>query len=405
MESGPRESSHVDNHVQGPADEEQARTAWWALVGTIYRRRRLVLYTTALVAIASLVISLLLPKWYESTARVILPSSSSGGLQSLLGNLDPAAAALIGGVGGDYIRYMSILTSNTMKDRIIDEFDLMDVYDTRDNKTPLRDTREELESNLEIEIDIEYDFLSISALDKDPVQAAAMANFIVDELNRMNIELATESASAYRRVVERRYNDTEANLDSAMAELQRFQEEYGLIELEQQSAAFLEVLALYRAATFEAEVEYEGLVLDFGKDSPMVRSARNRVEAARAKERALLEGEDPLMPVAFSDLPEIGRGYAKALQGVMINQKILEFARPILEQAIFEEQREAPAVQVLDRGMVAEWKAKPKRALIVIGATLSGFILVVLYVILMHWLQRNRSYFVSRIESELSAGS
>jgi tyrosine-protein kinase Etk/Wzc len=389
--------------TRSTSEEELVRDAWWSTLGALYDRRRFLFYVTSLVTVASVIISLLLPKWYESTAQVLLPSGgSSGGLGALVGNLDPAAAMLLGGTRGDYVRFRAILNSNTMFDRVIEEFNLMDVYDNRDSKTPIDDTRDELESNVEFGIDPELDFLYVSAMDRDPVKSAEMANFFVDELNRMNIELSTESASAYRAFVQRRYDETIANLDSSMAVLQHFQEEHGLIGLEQQSAAVLEILTQYRAASFQAEIEYEALVLDFGKDNPTVRSARNRVEAAREKERQLLEGGDPLMPVALSDLPEVGRGYAAALRDVAIYQKIIEYARPVLEQAIFEEQREAPAVQVLDRAKVPEWKTKPKRALIVIGSTLSAFILVVLYVITMHWLRTNRAYFVSRIEAELS---
>ncbi len=390
----------------GRNGNDRATDAWWSTLGTLYRRRRFIFGITGFVAVASLIISLLLPKWYQSNARVIIPSSSgSGGISALIGNLDPTAAAFLGAVGGDYLRYLAILSSNTMKDRIIERFNLMDVYDTRESETPIRDTRKALDENLAFEIDVEFDFLSISTLDKDPVQAAEMANFVVDELNRMNVKLSTESATAYRVFVERRYNDTIANLDSSMVALQRFQEAHGLVELEQQSAAFLEILAQYRTITFEAEIEYEGLVLDYGKDNPVVRSARNRVEAGKAKERDLMEGKDPLMPISFSDLPEVGRGYAEVLREVKIYQRIIEFARPILEQAIFEEQREAPAVQVLDRATVSEWKAKPKRALIVFGATMSAFILVVVYVILLAWLQRNRAYFTTRFEKELNRTS
>lgn len=387
-------------------DEEHSRDAWWSMLGTFYRRRWFIVAVTGFVAVASIGISLLLPVWYQSTARVIIPSGGEGGgISALLGDLDPAAAALLGTSGGDYIRYMAILTSRTLTDRVIDEFDLMDVYETRDSKTPWRDARKELDDNTAFEIDRDFDFLGINVFDQDRERAASMANFFVEELNRMNIELSTESASRYRRFVERRYNETVANLDSAMAALQNYQEEYGLLELEQQSEAFLEILAQYRAATFQAEIEYEGLLMDYGKENPMVQSARNRVEAARAKERALLEGRDPLLPVAIDELPQIARGYATAMRDVAIYENIIEFARPLLEQAIFEEQREAPAVQVLDRAVVAEWKAKPKRAFIVVGATLSAFILVLIQLGLVDWLRRKRAYLAERFDSELETGT
>lgn len=385
--------------------DEDVRDAWWAMLGSLYARRFLIIGVTVFAAVASVAISLTLTPWYQSTAKVILPSSGSGGLSQLIGTLDPAAAAMLGASGGDYVRYMAIISSNTMRDRVIDEFDLMSVYETHESPAPVRDTRMLLGQYLSFEIDIEYDFLAISVLDTDPQRAADMANFVVDELNRINVRLSTENARSYREFVERRYEETVANLDSSMASLQQFQQDHGVVELEQQSEAFLQILSQYRASTFEAEIEYEGLVLDYGEDNPTVRSARNRVEAARAKERALMEGKDPLMPVAFAELPEIGRGYAHVLREVMIYERIIEFARPVLEQAIFEEQREAPAVQVLDRASVPEWKTKPKRAYIVIGSTLSAFLLVLVYVVSIGWLRYNRRYVMSRIESELNQRS
>lgn len=390
----PRERSVVEK------DNEKARDAWWSLVGLVIRRRRFILALTIGAAVISIVISLLLPKWYEAEARVMLPESTGGGkLGALLGNLDPSALSLLGTSTGDYVRYMAILTSGTMADRVIERFNLMDEYDTRDAKYPRLETRQMLDDNVEFEVDREFDFLSVKVLDKSPDQAAAMANFFVDQLNEMNARLVSENAANYRHFVQMRYDATIASLDSAMTVLKEYQEKSGVIELEQQAEAFLAVLADYRAATFEAEVEYEGLVLDFGKDNPSVKSAYNRLRAAKEKEQDLLEGKDPIMPVAISDIPEVGYGYARALREVMIDKKIIEYARPLLEEAIFQEQKETPAVQVLDRALVPEKKALPKRMLIVVGATLSVFLLVVFYLVVMDWLSRNRSYLARRLTS------
>lgn len=393
----PRERSVVDT-------QKDARDAWWALVGTVIRRKRFVIGLTVGAAVVSIVISLLLPKWYEAEARVMLPSSSGGGkLSALLGNLDPSAAKLLGASTGDYVRYMAILTSGSMADRAISEFNLMDEYDTRDAKYPRLETRKMLENNVEFEVDREFDFLAVKVLDKSPEQAAAMANFFVDQLNEMNAHMVSENAANYRHFVQMRYDATITSLDSAMTVLKEFQQKSGVIELEQQAEAFLTVLADYRAASFEAEVEYEGLVLDFGKDNPSVKSARNRVLAAKDKERDLLEGKDPIMPVAMSDIPEVGYGYARALREVMIDKKIIEYARPLLEEAIFEEQKETPAVQVLDRALVPEKKALPKRVLIVAGTTFSVLILTILYLIILDWLDRNQTYISARIASQASS--
>jgi uncharacterized protein involved in exopolysaccharide biosynthesis len=377
---------------------DQARDAWWSTIRRLLEKRRLIIGMTVGAAVVSIVISLLLPKWYAGTARVLLPTPTGGGaLSALLGNLDPAAASILGTSGGDYVRYMAILTSESMSQRVIDRFNLMDEYETRDARYPRMKTLEMLEGNVEFEVDREFDFLAITVLDKGPEQAAEMANFYVEELNRMNASLVSENAANYRHFVEQRYDATIAGLDSAMKALSAYQQESGVIELEKQAEAFLTVLAEYRAASFQAEVEYQALVMDFGKDNPATKAAYNRVQAARDLEKDLLAGEDPLMPVALEDIPEVGVGYAQALREVMIYEKIIEFARPLLEQAIFEEQKQTPAVQVLDQALVPEKKAKPKRMIIVAGATLSVFLLTCLYVLMLGWLERNRGYLASQL--------
>jgi uncharacterized protein involved in exopolysaccharide biosynthesis len=386
------------------SEHDAARDAWWSTVRKLLAKRRLIIGFTLGAAIISVVISLLLPKWYAGTARVLLPTpTGGGGISALLGNLDPAAASILGSSGGDYVRYMAILTSESMSQRVIDRFNLMDEYETRDARYPRMKTLEMLEGNVEFEVDREFDFLSVTVLDKSAEQAAEMANFYVEELNRMNASLVSENAANYRGFVEQRYDATIAGLDSAMQVLSAYQQESGVIELEKQAEAFLAVLAEYRAASFQAEVEYQALVMDFGKDNPATKSAYNRVLAARELEKDLLEGKDPLMPVALKDIPEVGVGYAQALREVMIYEKIIEFARPLLEQAIFEEQKQTPAVQVLDRALVPEKKAKPKRMIIVAGATLSVFLLTCLYVLMLGWLDRNRRYLASQLKP--NAGS
>jgi capsule polysaccharide export protein KpsE/RkpR len=331
-------------------------------------------------------------------ARVMLPTPTGGGaISAILGDLDPAAASLLGASSGDYIRYMAILTSGTITDRLIEEFDLMDKYDTRDASYPRLETRRMLEGNVDFQVDREFDFLQINVLDRSPEQAAAMANYLVSELNELNAQMVSDNATTYRHFVQQRYDATIASLDSAMTALKEYQEQYGVIELEQQSQAFLAVLAEFRVAAFEAEVEYEALKLDFGADNPTVKSAGHRVQAAKNNEFDLLHGKDPLMPVALADIPEVGYGYAKAMREVLIHQKIIEFARPLLEQAIFEEQKVTPAVQVLDQALVPEKKEYPKRMIIVAASTMSVFILAILYLLGLSWLDRNKKYLSSRL--------
>ena len=393
-----------DTFQAPPPDTERevrARENFWSLMGLFYRRRRFLYMITGLVAVASVIISLLLPLWYQGTAKVILPeASSSGNLTALLSDLGgSAAAALTGAAGGDYTRYLAILNSRTLSERVIEEFDLATVYETKGHPLERRKTLEALWGNTDFELDLEYEFLAINVMDKDPQRAAEMANFYVAQLNEMNARLLSENAANYRAFVQRRYGETEVQMDTARVKLQRFQEANGLIELEGQAQAFLTLMADYRAMALQGEIEYEALVRDFGEDNAQVQALRNRVAVARQKERDLRSGRDPLLPVSFPNLPAKGREYAELLQEVLIQAKILEFSRPLLEQAIFDEQREAPAVQVLDHAVPPLRKAKPKRSILVILATMSGFLLALIYIWVSDWWRRRHTDIMARLNA------
>jgi capsule polysaccharide export protein KpsE/RkpR len=378
----------------------RAEDTLWSAIGVLYRRRRFIIGMSMLVAIASIIISLLLPKWYQATARVLLPvsGSSGGGLTAMLGDLGPAASALLGISGGDYIRYMAILNSRTVLEKMIEEFDLMTVYETTDSQAPMESTLEALGSNFMTEVDMEYDYLAVSVLDQDPNRAAEMANFAVGLLNELNARLMSENATNYRRFIEHRYYEIEADLDTARTKFQHLQEKHGVFEITTQAQAFLEMVAQYRAFMLQGEIELNALRTEFGTENNTVQSAQKRVDAAEQKMNELLAGRDVLMPVPLKRVPEIGREYAEVLQEVLIQEKIIEFARPLLEQARLEEERESPAVQILDLARVPELKAKPKRSIIVIAATFSGFMLIVIYVLAHAWWRQNQDYIIDRLQ-------
>ena len=64
---------------------------------------------------------------------------------------------------------------------------------------------------------------------------------------------------------------------------------------------------------------------------------------------------------------------------------------PQLEQAKVTEVKNTPTVQVIDPAIPAEYKYKPKRAVIVILAVMLALILHVLYLLLNEYLTRRRT--------------
>ncbi len=379
----------------------------WYLFRVLYGRRYFIVTVTAAVAILSIVVSLLLPKWYQSSTRLLIPESGPGGSLSaaLLGDISSAAKSFLGSTVGEYTRYIAILTSRSVMERVADEFNLLEVYELEESPSPREDVVEMLRQNTRITVDDRYEFLSISVLDKDRQRAADMANFMAAELNRVNARLSSLNAAGFRGYVERRYELARAEHDSLLAMIQRFQEEYGVYDITIQTEAFFGQVAEMRGRALEMEIQHEALRLDLGPENPRVRSLENAVRSARVKYWQLLSGTERLFPVAQDSMPQVVRKYAELELQRLIQERILEVVAPVLEQARFGERRETEAVQIVDAAVPAERKAKPQRSVIVVASTLSAFILALVFVLLLDWWSRNYRIAWSRIVAPNQASS
>lgn len=368
-----------------PEERERGENAFWWTLALLYRRRLFLLIVAVITGIAAIGLSLLLPLWYRAETRVLLPQGGSTSMLSMIETVVPGAGSLLGGKGGDYTRFLSILTSRTLLDRTVEAFDLETVYETQDADDPRGAAIETLLGNAEMEVALDFDYLSVGIFDQDPQRAADLANFMVQELNKEHIRLTSANAQQNRIFIEGRLDEAQVALDSAQSNLQAFQEIHGIMDVEQQGAAFFEALAQSRVNVAQLEIQYATLRAQFGDDNPQVTAARNALAAARSVVNRAMTGNDELMPVPMQDLPGVSRQYAELYQEVMTQARIVEFVLPLYEQARFDEELEAVAVQVLDEAIPPMRKAKPKRALVVIAITFSVLLLVVLFLIARAW--------------------
>ncbi|MEP0545426.1 MAG: Wzz/FepE/Etk N-terminal domain-containing protein [Rhodothermales bacterium] len=401
MEIKTQETTHGDGlALEDEARREQASQTLWTGLAILWQRRRFIAGVTALAAIVSIVVALLMPKWYAGEARVL---RSEGGM-SIMGMMDRASGGLsrlLGAGGGDYVRYLAILTSRSMLESVVEEFDLVRVYDIEadDDENPLDMAVEELTDNVEFDVDVEFDYLAVRAYDKDPEQAAAMANFIVAQLNEANARLTSQSARESRIFIEQRLRKAESDLDSVRGELQQFQEANGFVELESQAQAFITSMATLKGQVAEAEVRYQTLAQQYGPDNPQVQAARTALQAARRQVNAALGGQDAMLPVSMQELPSMSRRYAELMQDQLIQAEVIENIYPLYEQSLFQERSEASAVQVVDEAVPPMRAAKPSRRMIVVVVTLSAFMLACLFAFAHAWLWQNRAQLAHRLHA------
>ncbi|HEX9614326.1 MAG TPA: Wzz/FepE/Etk N-terminal domain-containing protein [Bacteroidota bacterium] len=319
-------------------------------LSVLTRYRRFIVWFVFVVSVSAAVVAAVSEKWYRSTALVFPAEQTSlfPGLESL------SSVARTLGVGGrlgslgkntDLDRYMAILNSESVLLRVIEKFDLINVYEI--TQYPREKTMKSLLANSEFDFTDEGG-LGISVYDTDPQRAADMANYFVEVLNETNSRMMAQNARANREFIEKRVQQGKADLREAEDTMRAFQEDVGMIIAPDAGSSGISAVAEMYLMKAKKEIEIGILGRSVGSDNPMLSQMELELSEINKK---------------VDQLPEVGVGSLRLYRDVYIQQKIMEFLIPMYEQAKVEEQRATPSVIVLDMATPAERKAKPKIAL------------------------------------------
>src|SRR5205823_9905955 len=156
------------------------------------------------------------------------PDAGCGGFQAGAG-LGAAAGNLLGLKSTGEL-FVGILESRTVRDDIIDKFDLRKRYNDRLHE----DARADLIQNTAISEDRKSGIITIQVTDKNPGRAAAMAQEYIEELNRVVTELNTSSAHREREFLEERLGEVKRDLESAEKVFSEFASKNTAIDIQAQ---------------------------------------------------------------------------------------------------------------------------------------------------------------------------
>ncbi|WP_298438949.1 Wzz/FepE/Etk N-terminal domain-containing protein [Geobacter sp.] len=354
------------------------------LLQVIVRRKRFIVRLCSAVAVVAVVYSLLLPNIYSATAKILPPQKESGGgLSALLGQAG-ALAGLAGGsfgLGGSADLYIGILKSRSVADAIIRKLDLAREFKT---KSP-DETRKALEGAVKIQAGKDG-IITITADSRDPRRAAQLANAFVEELGRRSVELNLSRAGTERIFLEKRLDVVKGDLKRAEDDLKAFQERNKAFKVDAQATATIEGVARLKADIVAKEVQLASLKSYQTEENPEVRA----VEAALAKLRGQMgamtgDGRSGDGILSAGSVPSLGLQYVRLMREVKTQEAIFEQLTKQYEVAKLSEAKDSSSLQVLDEAVVPQQKSKPKRALIVILATVTTFFVAIFTVFLQEY--------------------
>ena len=313
------------------------------------------------------VTALIAPTFTASTT-FMPPQQAQSAAASALATLGPLAG-LAGGaaaVRNSSDQYVSLMQSVTVSDRIIDQFKLMDMYNTE-----LRlDTRISLANNVRITLGKKDGLISVAVDDKSPQRAADMANRYVDELRRFTATLAVTEAQQRRVFFERQLQQSRDRLVQAQQALQASGFNPGALKAEPRAAA--ESYARLKAELTAAEVRLQTLRGSLADNTPEVRQQLTVISALTTQ----------LARTEQASVPADGPDYVSKYREFKYQETLFELYARQFELARVDESREGSLIQIVDPASPPERKSKPKRAIVALVTTVITAMLLAMFVVM-----------------------
>ncbi len=369
-------------------DVKSRQSSFWDHIATMIKYRWAIIIFMSLMAIASVSYALLATKWYRSDALILPPPSNAMGLGGLISGLSAGALGTAGMLSDETNLVFTILESRELRDLVIDEFNWMEQYEIEYRSQAYDRFNENFaweftpEGAIRLTLEEEGDEL-----------AAETVNFIVEETKRIFHEVSVAQARNQREFIGKRLEQNYSELEEAEQAMKTFQEETGVLAIEEQLAASVGALAEINTQLMLAEVQLEVYEATLPENSSEVLMAQREVSALRSKLKSMSsESEADAMNVIISmdEAPEVGMRYFRLFRELELQGTILEFLLPQYEQARIMEMRDKSNIYILDYGQVPERRFKPRRAFIVIAWMFISFVLFYTVILSLEWFDRLR---------------
>jgi uncharacterized protein involved in exopolysaccharide biosynthesis len=340
------------------------------ILRTLAKSKKYIIRTTLAAALLSAIISLLLPVYYKSMTSFYAASPDLG-LPNAVGvsELDREV------YGSDYDidRILSIAESEAIYAFLIDSFSLYEHYnvDTSNAKAPYY-VREELKDRYKV-LKTKLGAIELTFEDTDPLIASNMANSARNKINEIGQSLMKNSQKQTVKAYQLNIDNQASAISMLSDSIQFYRKKYGIVDTRSQGEVFSELLAKAKAA-------YEGNKATF----EYYNNNRESKDSLR-KYRILTNTSEKKLSAINTQMDQFNEGVSK------VQQLVIEYER-LINQIAVDRQRDKllrsalnspfPALHIVEIASPPVIKSKPKRSLIVIGATFLAFILSSAFVLL-----------------------
>jgi uncharacterized protein involved in exopolysaccharide biosynthesis len=369
------------------ASQAQSMPNWVRKANLLWDHRLMLARVAVIAFVLSAAFAFLIPKRYESVARLMPPEQPSSGAAMLaalaghsmgglagLGNL----AGMLGGRTSSAL-FIDLLHSRTISDHVIDRFNLQHVY----RKRYRIDTVKYLARHTTVVDDKKSGVITITFTDTDPSRAKAITQAYLDELNSIVTHANTSSARREREFIEKRLVSVQAELQTAEKALGQFSSTNATLDIKEQTHAMVDAAAKLQAEMIVGQSELDSLKQIYGEDNVRVRAARARIGVLKTEIGKMSgAGESSELYPSLRQLPRLAVPWADLYRRVRIQETVFELLSQQYEMARIEEAKDTPVVAVIDPPLVPEKKSFPPRVIMILLLTIFAVGVTSFYIVL-----------------------
>lgn len=355
--SSRRHAAPADRTVRSPQGPEFIPVPFRPLALAVWERRKPVAGFVFAVAVLSAGASFLLPKWYSARATILPPTEGGDSFGIMAALIESSALSQLGmlSTASPSDVYGEILESRTLREGLIQQFDLQRLYKRKNLDLALKD----LSTHIHVDVN-KAGIIEVDVEDRDPKRAADMANALVTGLDEFNRATFSTRASRSREFLQKRLEDVQVRLTAAETALAAYERSHKVIAASEASAAEGVGGIIARKLSLQVQRAY---VASYSRaDSPTLRS---------------IDAEIAAIDQELGKFPSLKQQGARLALDAEIQRKVFTLLTAQYEDARMQETRDTPTVSVLDRARPPQLKSKPKRSIIVLFATAAAAALAV----------------------------
>ena len=315
-----------------------------------YKYRKAISVIVAISIVVSTIVSYIIPKKYESVAKVY-PSSTNSIAQAIL-STTPGNQADIMEFGEEEKteQLLEVLASEKVKSRIITEFNLLKHYniDSNTSNTPLTDLQEKYKNNISFKRNINM-AIEITVLDVNPDTASLIANRIVALADEVMNEIRSKRNVQAYEIVKKIYLQKVAQINT-MEDSIKFIMTNGVIDVSGQAEVY--------------------------SDAHAIALSKGNKTGAIALEKKL------------NTISKYGAQFISLNEKLIVEQKMLSELKAKYTEAKVDVEEKIENVFIVTNAVPAEKNSYPIKWLIVLLSTIGGLVMGILSITVYEQLQK-----------------